>query len=67
MALNWYGIDGQDEPIKTQRPVECLECKARLIWTVDIMYNGPPPKHDCGGKTVVVSWERANSGWDKTA
>ena len=65
MALNWYGKIGQDEPIEIKTPVECLNCKVRLIWTHDLMYHGEPPKHDCGGEVIQVSWERANSGWDK--
>lgn len=51
MGLAWFGnFDYCDErPPSYAVPVECTQCGEKLTWNQPMNYDGPPPKHKCGG------------------
>ena len=51
MALAWYGNPDWDDntPPTVPVPVRCSGCQQYLYWNKPVMYDGPPPKCDCGG------------------
>jgi hypothetical protein len=55
MGLAWFGNPDWDDdrPPTVPVAVHCTGCNSNLIWSKPVMYDGPPPKHDCGGEVVI--------------